>query len=413
MTDSKKRQSIPVTSRKVLRPEAKLSLRQRAKNALKNAVGAVKSAAKKVFAKTKAVAKVAWSKTATAWRKALRPFLKTFGALVAGVIWVSTLVVAPLGTVAVTAGAGVLLIGLARLLEALDGSNKRIAKLAIQAIETIAQALRVAFYLWSAAIAIVTLPAWGPMAAVLGVTLLILNALPRSEMLYEMPTQAPVDVDLETPAATRRQKIDIIDAEVEPTSAVDKPKAIRAIGAEEMRDMNACDACGTIEGSLRAKSHRRAGDNAPEAWLCGECYDLECEDDAIRFTGVSLKKTSVEVRLNKEGLATTREHAASLVDDNVHWAPTAWWRDKSSALHEREWSGYVRGEVVANVIFDYRRGTYRMLVMGKPPRDVGAQRDRQAAQRLATDIWNDAVLRLEHEMQEAAEPVQRRAIKAV
>lgn len=395
MTDHKKRQSIPVTSRKVLRPEAKLSLRERAKNALKRAAGAIKRAAKKVVAVTKTLATRAWAKTSTAWRTALRPFLKAFGAVVAVVVWSSALVAAPLGTVALTASAGVLLIGLSRVLEALDHSSNRVAKLAIKAIEAIAQALRATFYLWSAAIAVLTLPAWGPMAAIVGATYFILKALPRSEMMYEMPTQAPVEADLEVPTAKRRQKIEVVDVVVEPAPAVDKPKAIRAKGAEEMYDMPACDACGTIEGALRARSHRRASDAEMSALVCGGCYDLECEDDAIRFTGVSLKKTSVEVRLNKAGLETTSEHAASLADDNIHWAPTAWWRDKLGGMHEREWSGFVRGEVVANVLFDYRRGTYRMLVMGKPPRDVGAQRDRGAAQRLATDIWNDMVLSIE------------------
>lgn len=393
MTTAAKRQAIPVTSRKIIRPEAKLSIRARAKNALKRVGGVIKRVAKKLAAKAKAAAKVTWAKTAAAWRKALRPFLKAFGALVAAIVWVSALVASPFAVVALTAGVGVLLIGLARALEALDSSNKRVAKLAIQVVEAIARALRAAFYLWSGAVAIATLPAWGPIAAIIGVTALILNALPRSETMVE----APVVVDLETPAAMRRQKIEVVEVEAD---VVDKPKAIRAKGAEEMQDMPACDACGTIEGVLRARSHRRDTDVASSAMVCSGCYELECEDDAIRYTGVSLKKTSVEVRLNKAGLETLHEHAASLVDDDIHWAPTAWWRDKIGGLHEREWSGLVRGEVVANVVFDYRRGTYRVLVMGKPPRDVGAQRDRGAAQKLATDLWNDAVLRLESEIAE-------------
>lgn len=439
MTDHKKRQSIPVTSRKVLRPEAKLSLRERAKNALKRAAGAIKRAAKKVVAVTKTLATRVWAKTSTAWRTALRPFLKAFGAVVAVVVWSSALVAAPLGTVALTASAGVLIIGLSRVLEALDHSSNRVAKLAIKVIEAIAQALRAAFYLWSAAIAVLTLPAWGPMAAIVGATYFILKALPRSEMMYEMPTQAPVDADLEVPAAKRRQKIEVVEPEIlaerdlckgcnnytrvdaengcchacREAPVADKPKAIRAKGAEEMYDMPACDACGTIEGTLRARSHRRANDAEAHALLCSGCYDLECEDDALRFTGVSLKKMSTEVRLNGAGLEATSECAASRADDNVHWAPTAWWRDKIGTLHERAWSGFVRGEVVANVIFDYRRGTYRMLVMGKPPRDVGAQRSYGAARDIATDLWNDAVLCLEREMDEASEPAATPRVKAV
>jgi hypothetical protein len=383
--------SIPVSSRKVLRP----SIINRIKSVLKRAGSAVKRVAKAVVAKTKTVTKTAWSKTATAWRKALRPLLKTFGMTLAAFLWVSTLVAAPVATLALTTGVGLLLIATARALEALEASDARIAEMTVTAIEVIVQAFRVAFYTWSAAVAIVTIPVWAPVAAILGMTALIVHTLPRSEQAHEAPMQ---DLeDLEVPAIKRRQKIEKVEVfEAEVVEA--KPKTIRAIGAEEMRDMSACDACGSIEGALRAKSHRRNSDATHDAWLCSECYDLECEDDAIRYTGVSLKRMSVEVRLNKEGLATTREHAASLVDNNVHWTPTSWWRDKVGTLHEREWSGFVGGEVVANVMFDYRRGTYRMLVMGKPPRDVGAQRDRGSAQRLATDIWNDTVLRLEREI---------------
>lgn len=401
--------TIPTASRKVLRAQAKPSILQRAKSALKRAAGAIKRTAKTVVAKAKAAAKIAWSKTATAWRKALRPLLKTFGVVVAACIWVSVLVAAPLGTLLLTAGVGLLFISTARLIEALEASDHRAAKAALLVFEAIAMTLRAAFYAWSALVAIATFPAWGPIAGIFTAVYIVLKALPRSEQMFETPPQVAVEPDFETPAIKRRQKIAVVEAEVVET-LVAKPKTIRAVGAEEMFDTPACAACGTIEGQLRAKSHRRAADLDTEAWVCSECYDLECEDDAIRFTGVSLKKMSTEVRLNKAGLEATAECAASQADDNVHWAPTAWWRDKNGTLHEREWSGFVKGEVVANVVFDYRRGTYRTLVMGKPPRNAGAQRDRQAAQRLATDLWNDAVLRLEHEMQETA---PRRAVKAV
>lgn len=406
---------------KTVRSETKLTIRQRVKNVAKRVGGAIKRVATKIRAKTKAVALRAWAKAATAWRKALRPFLKAFGALVAGIMWVSTLVAAPLTTVAVTAGAGVLLIGLARLLEALDGSNKRIAKLAIQVIEAIAQALRAAFYLWSAAVAVLTLPAWGPIAAVMGLTFLALKALPRSEMLFVTPMPTAVDAMFEREAAVRRRKIEVVDATIEPV----KTGAIQAKGTEEVQDMPACDNCRAIGGLLRIRTNDIRFATLPGwepeqppihgegAWLCETCFDAECEDNAIALTGVSLKKTSVEVRLTEVGLAATSEYAASLTDDNVHWAPTAWWRDKMGVQHDREWSGFVHGEVVANVVFDYRRGTYRLLVMGKPPRDVGAQRDRISAQRLATDLWNDAVLRLESEIAADRGRASSPAIKAV
>lgn len=410
MHTATRRQSIPVTSRKVLREETKPSIGQRIKRLAKRAVSALKRAAfatgrvaKTVALKTKAAAKTVWFKTTIAWRTVLRPFLRYFGAFFGAVAWMSLLLTVPVATTAATVAAGLLLLGLSRALEALDGSNTRIAKVAIGAIEVIAQALRAAFYLASAACAVLSLPVWGPIVAIVGAAVIILRVLPRSEAIFSAPEsmfETPARTRFEeamdktrAEAATRRQKIEVVEAEI---VAPVKAKTIRAKGAEEMFNTPACAACGTIEGALRVRStnevlyvgesHSRQSDDQ----LCGPCFDQECEDNAVRFTGVSLKKMSTEVRLNAVGLATLAEHATSLTDaQNVHWSKTAtvWWRDHNGTPHDREWSCFHNGNVVATVRFDYRRGVFRAAVMGKVV--GGPQKSLDLARKLAADALFD------------------------
>lgn len=406
-----KKKTVPATSRKVLRPETKPTLRQRAKALVKRAAGAITRAAsrvktfvKKAAVQTKVVAIVGWAKARKAWRETLRPFLKITGLVCAGVTWTSMLLIAPAHVVAATAVAGALLIGLASLLEWLDRVDNRASHFAIAVIEYLGQALRAAFYLSSAAVVIMTIPAWAPVFIAYALVSVIIDVLPMPANNVPAPTLLE---DLDVPAVTRRAQ----DADVRPHSpahAVDlglvadaKPHAIRATGAEEMFDMPACEACGSIEGALRARSHDEA-----RALLCSECYDLECEENALRYTGISLKKTSVEVRLNNEGLKTMPEYAASLVDaDHVHWTrtPTSSWRDKNGDLHGREWTCFHAGTVVATVRFDYRRAVYRATTLGKVV--GGPQRSLQAAQRLASDALFDegnAVTRLVENMGQLA-----------
>lgn len=408
-----KKKTVPTTSRKVLRPETKPTLRQRAKALVKRAAGAItraashiKTFAKKVVVKAEVIAIVGWAKARKAWSMTLRPFLKITGLVCAGVTWTSLLLIAPAHVVAATAVAGALLIGLASLLEWLDRVDNRASRFAVSVIEYLGQALRAAFYLSSAAVVVLTLPAWAPVFIAYALVTIIIDVLPMPANDVPAPT---ILEDLDVPTVLRREPIH--EADIRPNSpahavelglvAGEKPNAIRAVGAEEMYDMPACAACGTIEGRLRVRTHDANGD-----LLCGDCFDLECEDYALRFTGISLKKTSVEVRLNAEGLKTTPEYVASLTDvDHVHWTrtPTSSWRDKSGDLHGREWTCFHTGTVVATVRFDYRRGVYRAATLGKVV--GGPQRSLQAAQRLATDALFDegnAVTRLVENMGQLA-----------
>ena len=384
----------------------KLTIRQRAKalvsritNTARRAVARVKHVAKVVAFKTAVIARASWAKTATAWRQSIRPILKVVGAIAVATAWTSAILVAPLGTVGITTAAGLVLIALGSLLERLDASTSMVARIVVRAIEVFAQALRAAFYLLSAAFIVATLPAWAPVFAAYAVAEFLLRTLP--EPANGVPAPSIIDAEWETPAATRRPSIVVVEAEVA-SPAPTMHRAIRAMGTEEMREFPGCAACGDIEASLvRSMDDHHFADGSirpSDAWLCGECFDRECEDNAIKYTGVSLKKVSVDVRLNEAGLLATSECQASIKDlDHVFWTaqPTAWWRDKNGQLHARAWSCFNGGNVVATVSFEYRRGVYRAATLGKVV--GGPQKTLQLAQRLANDTLFDestAVTRL-------------------
>jgi hypothetical protein len=150
-----------------------------------------------------------------------------------------------------------------------------------------------------------------------------------------------------------------------------------------------CSACGTDKGAMRTKSHHRAGDGTTDAWLCSECYDHECEDDAIRFTGVSLKTRSVEVRLNQTGIENAPAFAASKADPtSFHWMESAWWRDRAGDEHPRERICLMDGLEVARIVHDYKRKVYRASVLGVVVKN-GVKTSWEAAQAVAQDELND------------------------
>lgn len=384
----------------------------RVKSALKSAVGAVKRAATAVVAKVKPTAKKTWAKVATAWRETIRPFVKVFGLVYVGIVWCAMVAVAPLLVLPATALVGLAALATARGLESADelaATGSRFGKFVVTLSEAMAHFLRGMFYGFFSMLALLTAHIWGPIVLTVIVIRAILRAMPASPNPYATPDTDSVVEDLETPAMYRRQKIEVIQPDARPSSpqhaaelglvGTERPKVARPLGLEEM-DMYACDACGTIAGELRARSHYVWNGERSKDMLCSGCYDLECEDFAVRYTGVSLKARGVEFRLNAAGLAATPQCGASLLTDSVHWAESAWWRDREGIEHVREWAAFVGGVVVANVIFDFRRRTLRLLVNGKPPRNVGAQpvrkgrfeTDVRAAQALATELWNDAEL---------------------
>lgn len=189
-----------------------------------------------------------------------------------------------------------------------------------------------------------------------------------------------------------------------------------------------CSSCNTDKGAMRLRSHsfvqlhtREAvavGDSLAKMleWtpvagapferstemLCSACYVAECEDLAITYTGVSLDKVSVEVRLNKTGIEHSPEHAKSVFEpESFVWLVSGWWRDKAGTQHAREHSCLVNGKVVATVVKDHRRNVFRATVLGKLV-DSGVTKTLETAKYAAQSDLNDELNAVDRHV-EAAE----------
>lgn len=434
---------------------------RRAKSVAKRAARRAAQAAKAVARKTKQVgqavarklepatkriaplARRAWAAVATTWRTVIKPFLKSWGIVFAGTMWGLALVLAPAPTLIATSAAGLGFLGLAKGVEKLQASSSKLARIALGIIDFGAQLLRTLFYTTTAAMVLLTAAISLPMLLVYVTDLALMHftgwrhqrqafavdvaeavalgaaGTPRVRSRHEReadnleiptvirrqraavvavpaPTPAPVKPEnLEIPTAKRRQRIEVV-----PAASAEKPKALRARGAEEMHDMPACDACGSIEGGFRYRSNDiqwtrnlvTGEDSAPQESsnrLCSECYDAECEMTAIEMTGVSLKKRNVEFRLNARGLTSLPQYAQSLErTDTLFWTlgATAWYRDHKGNVYDRSWACFHKGKVVAVVNYAHRNKTY-VAVVGD--HILGAERSLGAAKALANDTLMD------------------------
>lgn len=116
--------------------------------------------------------------------------------------------------------------------------------------------------------------------------------------------------------------------------------------------LDPCTACGDESGDCRLGLGNAQG-------LCRNCFDLLCEEDAIRVSGVSLQARKCLVLLNEQGIRETKEAVGSASDPaQIYWAETGWWRDASGAHHARRWTAFVAGEPLADVTdnFNPKRG---------------------------------------------------------
>lgn len=193
----------------------------------------------------------------------------------------------------------------------------------------------------------------------------------------------------------------------------------------------ACGSCKTTNGAMRLRTQDYrflsgsvtdvyyTDDGMPmhaaDVMLCEACYAAECEDNALAYTGVSLEKRSVEIRLNKLGIEHSSEYAASLFDPTSHhWMVSAWWRDREGGQHAREWSDLVNGHVVATVVHDYRRKVFRASALGKVVPN-GVKTSLEDARRAAIDELSDEGAAVERHVDAATvatEGTPRRAKKA-
>lgn len=155
-----------------------------------------------------------------------------------------------------------------------------------------------------------------------------------------------------------------------------------------------CTACGSKDGSMRVATDGPVATHG----LCSTCFELQCEEDALKFTGVSLKQRSIEIHLNQAGIQHSKEYTASKFDaTSFHWLETMWWRDRGGTEYVREKICLVDGQEVARVVHDHKRKVYRASVLGQLVRS-GVKTSWELAQRVAQDELSDeraAVLRHE------------------
>lgn len=354
------------------------------------------------------IARSAWGMIAQGWRRMLKPFLKQWGLLFSVAAWLTGVAVAPIATAVVTGAAGLLALALSKGLAWLEQSDSKLARITRDVLEAIGQALRVTFYVASGLIALLTASVALPFA-VLFATELTLRSIGwwpferlggsffegfvqgfDEGLVVATATEAPVEPPKPMRARTRvepaaakpapRVHLPVVPSpmpevvnladEIRPTGGF-----LRAKGTEELWGTEhdkpfvndtACSACGTVEGPLRAKSHRRGDDGEPEAWLCSACYDHECEDNALKYTGVSLKARSVEVHLNDIGIDESPAMRQSKDSPEEYiWFDVAWWRDRDGNEHLRERALLLDGLEVARIRKDHKRGHWRSVVLGQ------------------------------------------------
>lgn len=415
-----------------------LSLFARAKaavvKAVSHVVSFVKTQARKVVASVSAVAERVKPVAKRAWVVALRPFL---GGVLAGAalgVVIVGVAVAPATTVlalVATGGAFILAAKGVKFLEDTQATSAA-SRIVLRVLEGVAQVLRVLAYAGAAVLAIATCvasPAFAVFSALtLGLAYLDVRGGGTIAFLAWCALSGSWLLGLLWLAWRGASRLSVTDAVVEPVMEyvdvdhvnteyaydidLDVHEEVIAIGAEEVADLDLsfdlgdvdhvsatppCSACGTTDRGTRVKSNAvpfaTGGDNVgtPHApsmdTLCGDCYDAECEDNAIALTGVSLRKRSVNVALNALGRVNLPEYAMSKDDTTqAFWAVTAWWRDRRGHHHDRQWDCLYDGDVVASVTYDHNRKVYRASALGK---FLSTKTSLAVAQRLAVDAFND------------------------
>jgi hypothetical protein len=135
--------------------------------------------------------------------------------------------------------------------------------------------------------------------------------------------------------------------------------------------------------------------------LCSSCFDAQCEADALRFTGVSLKARHVRIPLLQEGIEASPEYIASKTNpEEMRWLITARWRMRDNTEYAREWSLLDNGDVVGTVIYDRHTRMYDAEALGVA---LKSERHEAAAKRLVKDIVMDARNSLERALEKGEE----------
>lgn len=380
-----------------------------------------------VVAKTAPVAAKATSAVVGFWRRALQPFLLWIAVGTALAALVFAAIAAPLSTLVGLVVGGLAMIALSAGVKRLEGAEptSRAARVVLRGLEILARAGAVAAYLLGGVVTLALCSASWQFGVFAATSLALANAEVRGAgylalFVYDVLTGSWAFATLwlvlyglrsGESLATR----EIVDAPVASEIRVKKTTHgdfLRAKGTEELwgteydRDpaivihddadegcvaavhSNPCTACGANKGALRVGAGNPNYEDATTG-LCTRCFSLQCEEDALERTGVSLKARRVEVYLNKVGIERSAEFTASKFDaTTLHWLETGWWRDRDGVEQPREWGCLHDGQVVATVVYDRRRKVYRATVMGRLI-DGGVKTGLLAAKRAAVDVLND------------------------
>lgn len=321
------------------------------------------------------------------WTRVVRPFIRLRAVAFAVVLGAISLVVSPVATLVVAFAGGAALWGLSYLVEHFEASPARSARIALKAIETIAQVLKGLAYLVTAALTValcwvsvpflvsevleLTLRYFGVRAAVSYASLAyfalsgnwVLFTLCLTLLAVPSRDRATRSVDKQVVVAghaNRRVEIPVVQEQEDGPRRVRLPK---------------CAACGLDDGGARYGLRKHKG-------LCGKCFERLNEEEALeaakrgkltrgqveqaRKAGVKVSRKVVEAvkaqPINQRVTLTLEQIANLSALDNsrantssIHWAETAWWHDRDGKPHPREWLGFVDGRSVASIDYHHEK----------------------------------------------------------
>lgn len=385
-------------------------------------------------------ARTAWAQVSKTWRTTLRPFLQTWGILFGTAAWLIALPLAPVATTVITGAAGLVVLALSKGIGWLENSKSRLAKITRDVLEAIAQAVRVALYVGAGTLVTLVAATSLPFALIFALELALRSTgdwpfasipemlekaldqtTPAMAGAFPIPAVSRIRVRTAHARPTRVAPPVVIEPTIRPTAkpaavkdvtpadAPDQPELwtrgnfLRAKGTEELWgtaldvDMTSflvhddadegrpiavttpCEGCGTTAPGLRTM----------DGGFCTSCYETQCEEDALKYTGVSLKARHVRVPLLPAGIEVSPEYIMSKTNpEELRWLVTARWRTRANAMHDREWSLLDHGDIVGVVTYDRHTRKYTAEALGVSLKsDISHE---AAAKSLVQDIVIDA-----------------------
>lgn len=354
-----------------------------------------------------------------AWRRAGRPFMRVrvvvlgIGAAVVG------LVVAPMATLAVIAGCGVVLVGLSRLIAAFEASDRPAARVMLLVIEYAAQVGRALAYV-TTVVVVVALSLVSVAFAVTEVLELVLryldvaNAASMAALAFfvltaswglavvEVAWLALVHTDKRhgRTRAQGRQVIPLIrinaerawngDSETK-AEVADAPASADALAtfvavdsarrsgvlAQPRARTGKCMGCDLDDGGARFGLGQLSS-------LCDQCFSFLVEDELVNAaedgqvsagdvvtaidagiqvpaaviiaSGARLRSTRIDLDIEDVTCRMTARADSEKDPTRIYWVETAWWFDGRCNRRARQWHGFVAGRVVARVGYEHDRG---------------------------------------------------------